>query len=126
MRWDAEVTGSKATMSCANYGVPHNGNFIIVQDADGRTFVNCFVGKTVCAVGMIFEQARLRATCIALRTGNELLNETIDSGGYSTYDLMVLAFCSHVRQVEAGWVTDTHAFENTGCVLTYVTDDLWG
>jgi hypothetical protein len=27
---------------------------------------------------------------------------------------MVLAFASHVRQVEAGWVTDTEAFENTG------------
>jgi len=47
MRWDAEVTGSKATMSCANFGVPHNGNFIIVKDTEG----------------------------------NELLKESVDSGG---------------------------------------------
>ena len=60
MRWDAEVTGSKATMSCANYGVPHNGNFIIVQDADGRTVVvTCSVGKTVGAVGFIFDKAKV-------------------------------------------------------------------
>ena len=26
----------------------------------------------------------------------------------------VLAFCSHVRQLEAGWVRDADAFENTG------------
>ena len=116
MRWDAEVTGSKATMSCANYGVPHNGNFIIVQDADGRTVVvKCF-GKTIYPVAL-FSNKHSLVMCIARRTGNELLNETVDSGGYSTYDLMVLAFCSHVRQVEAGWVTDTQAFENTGCVL---------
>jgi predicted dehydrogenase len=80
MRWDAEVTGSQGVMSCANYGVPHAGNFIIVEDTDGK----------------------------------EVLKESVDSGGYSTYDLMVLAFCSHVRQVEAGWVTQVDAFENTG------------
>merc|ERR1712176_1046155 len=41
--------------------------------------------------------------------GTTLLNEKVDSGGLSTYDLMVLAFCSHVRQVRSGWVTDTEA-----------------
>mmetsp|Transcript_93992 Transcript_93992/g.303581 ORF Transcript_93992/g.303581 Transcript_93992/m.303581 type:complete len:388 (-) Transcript_93992:15-1178(-) len=46
--------------------------------------------------------------------GAELLSESVDSGGYATYDLMVLAFCSHVRQVRAGWVKDTEAFANTG------------
>lgn len=46
--------------------------------------------------------------------GTQLMNETVDSGGFTTYDLMVLAFCSHVRQVKAGWVTSTEAFENTG------------
>eukprot|EP00747_Dinoflagellata_sp_TGD_P184952 gnl/TRDRNA2_/TRDRNA2_41113_c0_seq1.p1 gnl/TRDRNA2_/TRDRNA2_41113_c0~~gnl/TRDRNA2_/TRDRNA2_41113_c0_seq1.p1 ORF type:complete len:397 (-),score=86.27 gnl/TRDRNA2_/TRDRNA2_41113_c0_seq1:49-1239(-) len=80
MRWDAEVRGSKATMACVNYGVPHAGNRVIVTST----------------------------------TGQELLNEKVDSGGFSTYDIMVLAFCSHVRQVEAGWVTNPAAFENTG------------
>ena len=46
--------------------------------------------------------------------GKEIHRESVDSGGYSTYDLMVLAFCSHVRQVEAGWVTEVDVFENTG------------
>ena len=65
------MTGSQGVMRCVNYGVPHTGNFIIVEDTDGE----------------------------------EVLKESVDSGGYSTYDLMVLAFCSHVRQVEAGLVT---------------------
>ena len=103
-RWDAEVTGSEATMSCIEYGVPQIGNRITVTS----------------------------------KSGEVLSEETVDSGGYSTYDLMVrgplaccslasasdrrslpappqvLAFCSHVRQLEAGWVRDADAFENTG------------
>jgi len=46
--------------------------------------------------------------------GAELLSESVDSGGFSTYDLMVLAFCSHVRQLRAGWVSTAEAFANTG------------
>lgn len=52
MRWDAEVTGSKATMSCANYGVPHNGNFIIIQDTDGET-----AAGRICSVGIAVHTA---------------------------------------------------------------------
>lgn len=81
MRWDAEVTGTKAVMHAVNFGVPHAGNRIIVRSATD---------------------------------GTELLNESVDSGGFSTYDLMVLAFCSHVRQVRAGWVTSAEVFANTG------------
>ena len=33
---------------------------------------------------------------------------------HSFYDLQLAAFCSHVRQVQSGWVRDTTAFENTG------------
>ena len=54
-RWDAEVTGSEATMSCIEYGVPQIGNRITVTS----------------------------------KSGEVLSEETVDSGGYSTYDLMV-------------------------------------
>ena len=62
-RWDAEVTGSEATMSCIEYGVPQIGNRITVTS----------------------------------KSGEVLSEETVDSGGYSTYDLMVRALCVLAR-----------------------------
>ena len=38
----------------------------------------------------------------------------VDSGGYTTYDCMILAFCSHVRQLQSGWVSQADIFANTG------------
>ena len=35
-RWDAEVTGSEATMSCIEYGVPQIGNRITVTSKSGE------------------------------------------------------------------------------------------
>lgn len=58
----------------------------------------------------------------------ELTDETVDSGGYSTYDCMVLAFCSHVRQVKTGLVKDAASFANTGLEPSFqmgVIDDVY-
>jgi hypothetical protein len=116
---------------CTNYGVPHAGNRIIVS-VSGEQFHEA--GSYEVSRRKTYTQARARrerptrsitgaqtergaeraaaAAAVVLHTtiAQELTDETVDSGGYSTYDCMILAFCSHVRQVQVCPIANACAF----------------
>jgi len=94
--------GIKATTRCSFVADPVSGTGAIIKGSRGiieaKNFALPHVGNRITVtVG-----------------GKQVLQESVDSGGFSTYDLQLLAFCSHVRQVRSGWVTDVNAFANTG------------
>jgi hypothetical protein len=136
-RWDCEVEGTEATMQCTNYGVPHAGNRIIVSVSGEqgheagsyevhiqehhsilqqlsvflRVSSQTSVARSTLTTALI---SHITVLFVMHMTFQELTDETVDSGGFSTYGCMILAFCSHVRQVQSGLVRDAASFANTG------------